>query len=141
MVWHSPDWATVEQSTHWARLVGSGPTVQLRRIQRFGCTEYLLELSSQMLAVLDQTSADIILISKLFEPGDRPRGWSVYSPPIGAKRLWRINRWVKVSFFLGLETPIWVHTVAWKGSSSSSGRAMRKDFNRTIDSRRQVLRS
>jgi hypothetical protein len=42
-------------------LVGSGPTVQLRRIQRFGCTEYLLELSSQMLAVLNQTRGDTIL--------------------------------------------------------------------------------
>src|SRR5580693_453846 len=64
----------------------------------------------------------------------------VYSPPIEAIRLCRINRWAKVSL-LGLKTPIWVHTVAWKGSSSSSGRAMRKDFNRTMDSRRQVFRS
>lgn len=52
----SPYSAAVEQSAHWARLVGSGPTVQLRRIQRFGCADYLLELSSQICVILNQTS-------------------------------------------------------------------------------------
>ena len=59
--WHSPYLATVQQSTHWARLVGSGPTVQLRRIQRFGCTEYLLELSSSNRTVLNQINEDTVL--------------------------------------------------------------------------------
>src|SRR5580692_1721043 len=85
MVWHSPDWATVEQSTHWARLVGSGPTVQLRRIQRFGCTESLLELSSQKRAVLNQTSADTIEFPGSLSRGGQPTDWTIHSPLIEVK--------------------------------------------------------
>ena len=77
----SPYSAAVKQSTHWARLVGSGPTVQLRRIQPFGCTDYLLELSSQIWVILYQTSEDTSLfpgsssrvpalrLDDLFSPG------------------------------------------------------------------------
>lgn len=73
----------VEQSTHWARLVGSGPTVQLRRIHRFGCTESLLELSSQKRVVLNQTRADTYLFPGSLSLAASLKLDSLFSPDWG----------------------------------------------------------